>query len=83
MIFLDYKSIFHTGDPLPESINVNFKWNIEYSYNSDRGFVVVMWCSMILTTLTVFGIIYVSGKQYENEIKKQQFKQPIKSTKSD
>lgn len=83
VMLLDYKSIFHTGDPLPETINVNFKWNVEYSYNSDRGFVVVMWCSMILTTLTVLGIIYASGKQYENEIKKQQFKQPIKTTKSD
>ncbi|CBK22269.2 uncharacterized protein [Blastocystis hominis] len=78
-----YKSIFHTGDPLPGMINVNFKWNVEYSYNSDRGFVVVMWCSMVITTLTVLGVIYVSEKQYVNEIRKQQFRQPIKTTKSD
>ena len=83
VMFLDYKSIFHTGDPLPGMINVNFKWNVEYSYNSDRGFVVVMWCSMVITTLTVLGVIYVSEKQYVNEIRKQQFRQPIKTTKSD
>ena len=43
----------------------------------------VMWCSMILTMLTVLGIVYVSGKQYENEIKERQFKQPSKNKKSD
>lgn len=67
----------------PDDIVVHFVWKKENSFDSNRGYHVFMWISMISLSVIVVCIIWNSMNQTANEIRKQQFKQPVKSKKSD
>ena len=67
----------------PQEFAVHFIWKNENSFNSNRGYHVFMWVSMISLSLIVLSIIWNSMNQTAEEIRKQQFKQPVKSSKAD
>lgn len=75
--------MFYAGTQPPEDIKIHFAWKYDNSFNSNRGFGFMMWISMLTIPVIVYSIIWISMNQTAEEIKKQQFKQPVKSEKLD
>ena len=75
--------MFYAGTQPPTDMKIHFSWKNENSFNSNRGFRFMMWIAMPLTIVICLSIVWLSMKQTAEEIKKQQFKQPVKSEKTD
>ena len=80
---IDHQKVYYAGSTPPEDFEVVFSWTNENSFDSNHGFLFMMWISLLIIPTIVLGIIWISMKQVSDEIKRQQFKQPEKTDKLD
>ena len=64
-------------------MTVTYVWHKDTAFNSHLGYRSMMWFAMVCSIALVIGIVVVSSMQVQEVIRNQQFKQPVKSQKTD
>lgn len=80
---LDDARIYHSGEKTPDSVTVTYVWHKDTAFNSHLGYRSMMWFALVCSIALVIGIVVVSSMQVQEVIRNQQFKQPVKSQKTD